>query len=297
MKAYVVLQCISGIGDQYTSVLSGCQIYRDLKALGYEVEITWDVLNQYFPSSIPLDCLFDQSCFEGNISYGKEPVIAQEYQLLPQLQNSIRIYVSEIIPELKTYEAHIYSYSWFFRKTITERNYDWHLDTAEQFLSQEVLNKVEVFRKNRTKIKGVHFRIQDTHINSTYEELENVPAYAAPIKRVKEFIEENVDQEVMLCSNNRIFVDTLTAEYSNTFQNYFIHDIPSYYSYTYKNANTRPVSDFIEHAQETAAEMAMFKYCDQILTYNTFHSSYLTYGIAYNVHHTDWKTKLRNLIL
>ncbi len=297
MKAYIVLQCISGIGDQYTSMLSGCQIYQDLKTLGYEVEVTWDVLNQYFPSDLPLDCLFDQSCFEGNTSYGKEPLLIERYKLLPQLQNSIRIYVSEITPELENYQAQIYSYSWFYRKTVVEHKYDWFFDTSKQFLSQEVLNKVELFRDNKTKIKGVHFRIQDIHIGNTYEELNRIPAYIAPIRKIKEFIVENMEQDIMICSNNRLFVDTITAEYPNTFQNRFTHDIPSYYSYSYKNAHTRSVSDFIEHAQETAAEMAMFKYCDQILTYNTFHSSYLSYGIAHNIHHVDWKTKLRNLIL
>jgi hypothetical protein len=39
MKAYIVLQCISGLGDQYSSVLSGHTTYRDLTALGYDTEV------------------------------------------------------------------------------------------------------------------------------------------------------------------------------------------------------------------------------------------------------------------
>lgn len=296
MRAYVVLQCISGLGDQYTSVLSGYAIYKDLTALGYDTEIIWTVNNQYFDSSLPLDPIFDLSVFEGRVNYQIEPEIAAKYTRLPQIQNSIRIYVSEITPELSIYEAPLFCYDTYYKKAVRDLPRLQYPTFDNQFLSKEVLGLVEDFRQGRERIKGVHFRVEDLYLELPYASLYEIQAYRVALNKVAAFVESNSDLEIMVCSNNKNVVNFFESKYSNVFQNRFTIEMKRYYSYSYLTASRYTQEEYIRHAQETAAEMAMFKYCDTILPYNTFHSSFLTYGITHNIHHKNWNTKLKDLI-
>lgn len=296
MKAYIVLQCISGLGDQYSSVLSGHTIYRDLTALGYDTEVVWTVNNQYFNSNLPLDPIFDLSEFEGRVYYGIEPEIAAKYIRLPQIQNSTRIYVSEITPELSSYEAPLFCFDTYYKKAVRDLPGLKYPTTDKQFLSKDVLDIVENFRQGRERIKGIHFRVGDLHLETPYTSLYEIQAYKVALDKVTTFLESNNDSEIMVCSNNKNIVNFFENNYNNVFQNKFTVEMKRYYSYSYLTASKYTQEEYIRHAQETAAEMAMFKYCDTIFPYNTFHSSFLTYGITHNIHHKNWNTKLKDLI-
>lgn len=196
MKAYVVVQCISGLGDQYSSLLSASVIKSELDRMGYDVYLLWNVRSLYMPSDYPLDFLFDLTSF-GPVEYNLEEAIKKEYHLLPQIQQSIRIYVSEINLFLQEYQSTFYDHSSFRRLGSNIPIF------KKQYLSKEVLEIKNRFLEGKKEIYGIHFRVGDSFLNTPIELLE---PYRNSIEEVETFIKENPSTEIMICSKTKHFL-------------------------------------------------------------------------------------------
>lgn len=292
MQAYIVLQSISGLGDQYTSVLSGYQTFLDLKEMGYDVLINWETkTNQYFNKDIPLDCIFDLSVFD-KVIYNEEESISKNI-LLNQNQRSYRIYVSELVPALENYQSKLYGFERYRTNLDSEESYP---TFKKQFLSREVLDiasgSIATFLTH--SLTGIHFRCDDAFHLSDIGQIKK--RYVEELNNLNKIIVSNPDILFMVCSNNKKVVDMLSANHINTFKNYFTNrDIPLYYCYEQQPLDTED-SMYIRHAQEIAAEMSLFAYCSKIIAYNTFPSSFLTYGITHNIHYSSGRLKNLGLL-
>ena len=295
MKAYILLYCLSGFGDQYSNVSTGYKAYQDLKELGYEVEIYWLINNIYYSSDYPLDYIFDFNLFYKDnikITYIRsESELSEKYILLPSNQNAIKIFLTKIIDELIDYKLPVYDYFGFHRNAYLSYNPNMLPTFTHQFLSKEVLDISNKF-VDKPQIKAVHFRSDDYHNRVHHSEVFKDEFFKQKTDLACQFIEENKNEDIMICSSSKSVRDFFIDNFSNTFYNKFDSELELHNSYD-KNFDE---SINIRHAQQIAAEMFLFSKCDKIFTVGKSLSNFLTYGVGHNIHHNDWKTRIKNLI-
>lgn len=297
MKANIILYCITGFGDQYSNILTGYKSYVDLTNLGYDVELSWMINNLYYSSDLPLDYLYDFSFFYNKnvkINYIQhESQIPNDLIFLPTNQNAIKIYVSEIINELIDYELPVFDYFGFHRNSYNVYNPEKLPDFSRQFISEEVLNIANKFVDNQQKINAIHFRCGDSENYLNYDEVIKDEFFKTRAKLACEFIESNPNNEIMVCSSNKNVRDYFCDNFKNTFYNKFDNDLELHYSYN----KLFDESINIRHAQQIVSEMTLFSKCDKIFTIGRSLSNFLTYGVAHNIHHNNWQTKIKDLII
>jgi hypothetical protein len=296
MKAYILLYCLSGLGDQYSNISTGYKAYTDLKKLGYEVEVYWLNNNIYYSSDYPLDHIFDFDLFYKDgvkISYIRnESELSNKYILLPSNQNAIKIFLTKIIDELNDYTLPVYDYYGFHRNAYTSYNPDMLPTFNYQFLSKYVLDIGNKF-VSKSQIKAVHFRSADYHNRVHYSEVFKDEFFKERTDFACQFIEENKNEDIMICSSSKSIRDFFIKNFNNTFYNEFDTELELHNSYN-KNFDE---STNIHHTQQIAAEMFLFSKCDKIFTVGKSLSNFLTYGVNHNIHHNNWETKIKNLII
>ncbi len=290
MKAHILLYCLTGLGDQYSNITTGYKAYTDLKKLGYEVEIYWVIRNHYYASNLPLDYIFDFDLFYKDgikINYiYNESELSEKYIFLPSNQNAIKIFLTKMIDELNNYTLPVYDYFGLHRNSYSSYNVDMLPPFNHQFLSEEVINIGNKF-VSKPQIKAIHFRTGDSEINLQYNELLDDAFFKQSAELASNFIEENKNEDIMICSNNRSMQTFFTENFNNTFYNKY--DTKTY-NKDFEESNN------IYQTQQIAAEMFLFSKCDKIFTVSRSLSNFLTYGVNHNIHHTNWETKIRNLI-
>lgn len=296
MKAIVLLYCVSGFGDQYSNVLTGYKAYIDLKNLGYDVEICWLNKNIYYSPNSSLDYIFDFDLFyrDGiNVSYIHNiSELPDGYVLLPSNQNAIKIFLTKIVEELNDYILPVYDYFGFYRNSFSSYNKSMLPNFDNQFLSKEVLEIANKF-VNKSQIKSVHFRTADFHNNVHHTEVLKDEFFKQKVDDACHFVEENNGEDIMICSSSKSVRDFFIKNFKNTFYNKFDNELALHHSYD-KNVDE---SINIHHAQQIAAEMFLFSKCDKIFTVGRNLSNFLTYGVNHNIHHKDWETKIKKLVI
>lgn len=265
--------------------------------MGYDVHINWEVLrNAYYRGSEPLTHLFDQTFADNAILYNQLNQIEQSCTLLQQRHNpTFKIYLSEMLDELKNYESLVYNP----QGLITESNLYPLNETPEdkQFLSSKVLEIGDKFLKDKkVRLKTVNLRVFDTDVLQTFEELCVNPKYEYYIKEMFAFIEKNKDFNILVCTSVPQLAEKVCEIYSNTFFNQFTHkNIRHVWPYGSDPAASE--EDYILHAQEIAAEMYCFSHSQEIFkrTGSANHTAFLTYGLVHNQHHKTWQDRLNKL--
>lgn len=297
MKAILVFYCLSGFGDQYSNILTGHRAYNDLKKLGYNVEIYWMVRNIYFSSDLPLDYIFNFDYFvkEGvKINYiNNESQIPEQYQFVNTNQSAIKVFVSKVIEELNNYTLPVFDIYRYHNNSVKEFNLNNLPDFENQFVSQECLKIAKHFLKGKKKVKAIHFRTSDDLNQSNYEDIIKDGYYKERIESGIEFINNNKKYNIMICSNNKSIRDFFVNNFENTFYNKFDFDFEMHHSYNRNFGN----EENIRHSQQVVAEMVALAKCEEIFTVGKMMSNFLTYAITHNVHHKNWETKMKKLLV
>lgn len=296
MKAYILLYCLSGLGDQYSNITTGYKAYTDLKKLGYEVEIYWLNKNIYYSTELPLDYIFDFSLFYNDgvkIKYiQNEHELSEKYILLPSNQNAIKIFLTKMVNELYDYTLPVYDYNGFHKNSYSSYNPNMLPTFNHQFLSEEVLNIGNKF-VSKSQIKAIHFRTGDYYNNIHYSEILKDEFFKERIHFAGKFIEENKNEDIMICSSSKSVRDFFIENFNNTFYNKFDTKLDLHHSY---DKNFDELTN-IRHTQQIAAEMFLFSKCYKIFTVGKSLSNFLTYGVNHNIHYNEWETRIKNLIL
>jgi hypothetical protein len=296
MNAILVFYCLSGFGDQYSNILTGYKAYHDLKKLGYNVEIYWMIRNLYYSSDYPLDYVFDFSEFykDGlDIKYIRsESEIPESFTLLDTNQRAIKVFVDKIIDELSGYELPVFDIFGFYRNSFANFIPENLPYFETQFVSEECLKISNDFVKSNDNLKSIHFRTSDYLNDSKFDKVMEDNFFRERVEDACNFIENNKDSKIMICSSNRYLRDYFVSNFKNTFYNNFDNELEMHHSYN-KNYDE---SVNIKHAQQIVAEMVLFSKCDKIFAVGKMMSNFLTYGVMHNVHHKNWETKMKNLI-
>jgi hypothetical protein len=284
MNAYLLINFVSGLGDTYSTILSALEAYKYLQTLGYKTNLVFETRrNWYFPPTVPLDCLYDLTPFEGNVLYNIDwnvhggPDLETSYnaKLLLQNQKSYLIYVDEQIPELNNYQSYIYGHTELHRfkdkKPICET----------QLLGSEVIVQAEKFVPNTENMVAVHYRAKD----GRGEEEADFLKYKHTITT---FIEQHKEQRVLVCTNGRMAREILRNMYPNVIALNFTYSDLQMYSPFDPLSNKHSTEKYIRHAQEIAAEMCLLRYARKILSVSPFVSNFVTYGYLNNIHTGDY---------
>lgn len=278
MKAYIVLKFESGIGDNYSATVSAYEASLDLEKLGYDTTLILETRrNVYFSPDTKLDVLYDLSGFK-NILYniqmdqnGNPDVVGLfNVEHLQQNQVSYHIYVDEIIPALKTYQSPIYGHPEL--KHGLKRPY-----CNTDLLSERVKEIAKSMLPDTTDVVGLQYRAYD--MQGDFEDL------IAPIKdTVDRYADVYKDKTVFVSSNGNLLRNYMRTKHSNVVSPSFSNTTIPFYPCYIKHRTDLTEEDFILHAQETAAEMSLYKHCKKILPFSPFLSNFLTYGILNNQH-------------
>src|SRR3989304_2647438 len=109
MKAYIVSQFWSGLGDAYSNYVSCYVACLELEAMGYDTYFMWDTSRcQYLPFNSTLEAFFKEDIFKNKVIYNDQE-ITTNYSLLQQNQKSFKIYVNSFAKELISYESILYT--------------------------------------------------------------------------------------------------------------------------------------------------------------------------------------------
>lgn len=295
MKAYVILYCLEGFGDQYSNIITGYKACQDLIILGYQVEVVWVNRNLYFSSELPLDIIYDFTPFQQigiNISYIKtEKELPHNLKFVESKQSAIKIFVNYIIENLVNYELPVYDIFGFYRNSVSEYNEKKLPKFTNQFINQDIINLSNKICTEE-KLKAIHIRTTDTLNNSTFDDLIKDDFFKNRIEKSFQFIEKNTKEKVIILSSNKDIKKYYSQHFPNVIFNTFTNDLPLHHSYNRKvdeNIN-------VNHAKEILAEMIILSKCDKIFTISRNLSNFLTYGIFHNKYHRDWKNKFIDLI-
>lgn len=289
MKAYIITTAQHGLGDQYTGILMAYDTFLLLESLGYDTHINfWGCNIEYyrFSQHPNLDPIFNFSPFQNKILYGEEERIKSECIRLPQEQYSIEIWVSEIVDELKSYEAKIYNFFNFkYNSKFVFPNW------KTQFFSDEVLK----IKDNFIKTLGVEdfywlqVRVSDAD-GQMFLPLENLMEKDWFVL-IDKWIEKNLDKTIIISSSHLLLRNHFAEKYRNVLYNKFSSNIDrTLHLDPYQNE-----SDMILHTQEMAAEMAMIAHSKKLFRGANQTSNYLTYGIMHNIHYSTFEEKYPNL--
>jgi len=295
MKAFVVLYCLEGFGDQYSNILTGYKACQDLIGYGYQVEIIWVNRNLYFSSDLPLDLIYDFSSFDHfnvNISYVKtEKELPKNLKLVNSNQSAIKILVNFLIRDLINYDLPVYDIFGFYRNSVT--NYDEKKlpNFNNQFLCQDIIQMSEKITENQN-LKAIHIRTTDKLNNSSFDEILEDEFFREKIEKSFDFIEKNTENDIFIFSSNRNIKDYYHKNFSNVKFKDFSVELPLHHSYNRKIDEQKNIL----HSKEILSEMYLISKCEKIFTIGRNLSNFLTYGVCHNVHHKDWKNKFKNLI-
>lgn len=289
MKAYIITTAQHGLGDQYTGILMAYDTFLLLESLGYDTYIDFWGHNMYyytFNQHPNLDPIFNFSPFQNKILYGEEDRIRNECFRLPQEQYSIEIWVSEIVDELKTYEAKIYNF-FNFRYNSKFVFPNWQT----QFLSDEVLRIKDNFIKkhNVENFYWLQVRVSDAD-GQMFLPLEDL-IQSDWFILVDKWIQKNLDNTIVISSSHLLLRDYFAEKYSNVLFNKFSSNIDR----TLCLGPIQNESEMILHTQEMAAEMAMISHAKKLFRGGYQTSNYLTYGIMHNIHYNSFEEKYPNL--
>ena len=138
-----------------------------------------------------------------------------------------------------------------------------------------------LFRSDPSRVVGLQYRAYD--MQGDIEHLLN------PIKdTIDKYAEVYKDRTVLVSSNGNFLRNYMKTKHSNvlspTFSNTTIPFYPCYVRYRQDLTE----DDFVLHAQEIAAEMSLYRYCEKIISFSPFLSNFITYGIINNQYTTNY---------
>lgn len=301
MNVYIILQCNSGLGDIYSSLISAYKIKQDFEIYGYSTHIVWMMNNIYFPPSITLDCIFNLDRFD-KIHYfpykyfHDAPSQINEHLIeVKQNQNIIKLFVDQVVGNILEYEVDILSHDSLIKNSYRKEIYQKLFDEKIEFLTDDILEKKNEYLRDKTNILGAHIRIQDIFWEEDYNSLkEKNELYSHYFKVLEEYIQTNDNQEILITSNNMNVIYYLENRYDNVFNKNPNRNTRN--CHLYPNLNVSD-DEYIQITKNIVTEMCCFKECRKILRINSYPSSFLTYGIIHNTHHLDYESKIYKLLI
>ena len=165
----------------------------------------------------------------------------------------------------------------------------------EGLINQDILQISKKSIEEKNNFVALHFRSGDELMKSNIDEVMKNGFWSSQFQKSYDFIENNSQSNVLVCSSNLRVVDHFCEKYNNVFSNNFSNpniEMHRIYGYT----DTKDDSIYIEHAKEIYAEMVSLKYAKKIFSVNHFSSNFVLYGILNNVNYNTWQEKLTHLV-
>jgi len=259
--------------------MSTIECANELKEFGYNPHLIINThRNNYFPSHVKLDCVFDFSDFENEVIYNPildndgSPIIdGLKLKRVTQNQTSYLIYVDEYHEGLNNYQSYIFGHT---ELNISDRRPLCNTD----IVNSEIKQMAKDFLGDVDNLVTLHYRATDG--------LGNTENYVnTNLHRFDEFVENNKEHKILICSNGKLVRDYLVNKYENVITfNFSNNDIELFPCYTFYRGSSHSDEVLIKHSQEIMAEMVMIKYSKKILSISPFLSNFVSYGIMNNVY-------------
>lgn len=276
MEAYLLIKFESGVGDTYSTLVSAYEASLELEKFGYNTTLVLETRrNVYFSPEIKLDVLYDLSGFK-NVLYNLRTDITGNPDILglfnarrlPQQQVSYHIYLDELIPELQDYQSCIFGHP-----ELKHNSRRPVCNTA--LLSPKVLKIAKTMLPDTSRVVGLQYR--------AYDMQGDIEHLLDPIRStVDKYAEVYKDRTVLVSSNGNFLRNYMKTRHSNVLSPTFSNNTIPFYPCYVKHREDLTEEDFVLHAQEIAAEMSLYMYCEKIISFSPFLSNFITYGIINN---------------
>lgn len=275
MKAYLVFNLRSGLGDIYSGVYSMYVLQQQLQKLGYVVNILVDFRLSIYKHMNDKDRSVFKSIYNFNVLDNLTFFIKEDLnEELPSIieQNSLTkyenkdiffsLYVDTIVDELSTLETFRY---WQKRDDLPKHN----------FLTNEVLEYCEnKLKQYPTEFNCIHYRIPEQQLGTEKEEL----FYNIHNEPIENFLKENPNEPCFFISSFESIKDKIkTLGYKNILYN----DYKLPYKW-YPEAALMNNDQLKEYFFETIFDMYLITKAKKIVRTGSWFSTFFFLGCTYN---------------
>ena len=292
-KVYLDIACGNGLGQVYTNILKCYTSKLKFEDLGYEVIIGWYNNSNYVSQSILPNFLFDFSQFNCEINYPDtwHQIFDGKHRYF-SFGSDVCVYSDSFDEKIE--ELHVLFSQIDYKRSALNRLPDLSI-FKKPFINKNMLDEIFELMKDKNKPIGLHYRVPDQNLTSSFDEIISIPFYGDNLVYCEKIINENNNRDVLFCTNNLCVQNYLTEKYSNVFVTPFTSSLIMC-NINNSYGNHLPSDVLIKHTEEILINMISLSFCYEIKSMNTFPSNYVTYAIIHNHYHDSWESKLKFLM-